>query len=169
MTDWPVHERAGSEGRWRAGVDPRELLAAVYDAHAGKLYRYALMLLADHGTAEDAIHEAFAKLAGMGKRLGTINSYEGYLRTAVRNECYRIIRRRRRRSEEIDLSSIDSILEPVCQEGFDEEEIIERDRGRNINRAIDNIRNEHEGNRNNNNLNEVLRGLNLNTGGQPGE
>ena len=57
----------------------------------------------------------------------------------------------------------------IDSEGFDEEEIIERDRGRNINRAIDNIRNEHEGNRNNNNLNEVLRGLNLNTGGQPGE
>ncbi|MHC4676065.1 MAG: RNA polymerase sigma factor, partial [Planctomycetota bacterium] len=102
--------------------EPRELLAAVYDAYSGNLYRYALMLLVDHGAAEDALHEAFAKLAGMGRRMGKIHSYQGYLRRAVRNECYRIIQRRQRRGKEIDVASVDSILESTGSEGFDEEE-----------------------------------------------
>ena len=122
MTDQPVHERVDGEACWRANTEPKELLAAAYDAYAGNLYRYALMLLADHGAAEDAIHDAFTKLARMGRKMGTINSYEGYLRTVVRNECYRIIQHRQRWSKAVDITSVDSILEPACSESCDEDD-----------------------------------------------
>ncbi|UCD30278.1 MAG: sigma-70 family RNA polymerase sigma factor [Planctomycetota bacterium] len=95
----------------QTGAGPGELLAAAYDAYAGSLYRYALLILADHGAAEDAIHDAFTRLARMGRRLRKIDSYDGYLRTAVRNECYRILRRRQRRGRKIDVVSVDSMLE----------------------------------------------------------
>jgi RNA polymerase sigma-70 factor (ECF subfamily) len=74
--------------------DPQEQLAAAYDEHAPGLYRYALMILADASAAEDAVHEVFAKLAARGERILEIASRGGYLRSAVRNESYRLLRRR---------------------------------------------------------------------------
>ena len=74
---------------------PREWLANVYDSYAGGLYRYALMILADPAAAEDVVHQVFSKLVAMQGQVKKIASCNGYLRTAVRNECYRIIRQRR--------------------------------------------------------------------------
>jgi RNA polymerase sigma-70 factor, ECF subfamily len=71
-------------------------LASVYDAHAGWLYRHALMILADHAAAEDAVQQVFAKLAAMGGRAGQVCDVRAYLRQAVRGECYRLLGRRRR-------------------------------------------------------------------------
>ena len=58
-----------------------------------KLYRYALMILADPAAAADAVHDVFIAVL----RLDVALTDEGhYLRRAVRNECYTLLRRRRR-------------------------------------------------------------------------
>ena len=77
---------------------PRDL-ADVYDTHGSKLYRYALMILANPSNAEDAVQQTFAKLAAMQPRISQLASLNGYLRTAVRNECYRMLRRKRARGQ----------------------------------------------------------------------
>jgi RNA polymerase sigma-70 factor (ECF subfamily) len=102
--------------------DPRQLLAAVYDRYADELYRYALMLTADHGTAGDAVQQAFLKLAGMGRRVLKIESYTRYLRTAVRNECWRLMKKRRPRSREAELTEARPLMAPVDPGQVDEDE-----------------------------------------------
>ncbi len=91
---------ASNEESSRQGVNgTRKQLAEAYDACAAGLYRYALMILADPAAAEDAVQQAFVKLAGMRKRISELASRDGYLRTAVRNECYSILSKKRRRGE----------------------------------------------------------------------
>lgn len=103
-------------------LSPRESLADAYARYAGSLYRYALMVLADHAAAEDAVHQAFTKMAGMGTRLDGIQAVEGYLRTAVRHECWSLIRRRRRHPPGLDESPGPALLEAAAQTGVDEDE-----------------------------------------------
>ena len=99
---------------------PRQQLAAAYDAHAEGLYRYAVMVLADRSAAEDAVQEVFARLAASGPRILEIASRNGYLRSAVRNECYRALRRRRPAGG-TDPDSV-PILAPADGQAIDEEQ-----------------------------------------------
>jgi RNA polymerase sigma-70 factor, ECF subfamily len=71
---------------------PHQLLADAYDRHGSGLFRYALLITARHAMAEDAVQQAFAKLAAMGHRIAELASHEHYLRHAVRNECYRLLK-----------------------------------------------------------------------------
>jgi RNA polymerase sigma-70 factor (ECF subfamily) len=90
-----------------ASPGPDTSVAAVYDAYAVGLYRYALMILADRQGAEDAVQQAFTKLLSQADRAARLESPEAYLRTAVRNECYSMLRYRRdRRSTDADLLEI---------------------------------------------------------------
>ena len=98
----------------------QEQLAAAYDMYAAGLYRYALMILTDHSAAEDAVQQTFVKLAARGERISEIASRNGYLRTAVRNECYRILRRRSRNGD-LNLG-LTRIIEPVDREAPDKEQ-----------------------------------------------
>jgi len=77
----------------RPGREDREALEAVYDRLAAPLFRYALILLADHHEAEDVIQHVFTTLAGRGT--GGLDSVDRYLRASVRNECYTVLNRRR--------------------------------------------------------------------------
>ncbi|UCD48815.1 MAG: sigma-70 family RNA polymerase sigma factor [Phycisphaerales bacterium] len=72
-----------------------EPLQVAYDAHAESLYRYALMIVADPEAAEDAVHQASAKLVERESAATRIDCLAVYLRTTVRNECYRVPGRRR--------------------------------------------------------------------------
>lgn len=80
---------------------PRESASAragrLYDEFAAGLYRYSVMLLADAGAAEDAIQQVFVALL---RHTGAIDNEAHYLRRAVRNECYSMLRGRTRRAEE---------------------------------------------------------------------
>jgi RNA polymerase sigma-70 factor (ECF subfamily) len=69
-------------------------LADLYDRFAGTLFRHAAMILADRSTAADAVHNVFVRLAKTG--LGGDVEWLAYLRRAVRNECYSVVRNRRR-------------------------------------------------------------------------
>jgi RNA polymerase sigma-70 factor, ECF subfamily len=60
--------------------------------------------------AEDAVHQAFAKLAALG-RIKELQSAEDYLRVAVRNECYRLLRVPHLAG--VESESAAAILEPV--------------------------------------------------------
>jgi RNA polymerase sigma-70 factor (ECF subfamily) len=83
-------------------ADPAAFVATAYDRCGEGLYRYALMILGDPSGAEDAVQQAFARLVQMGDRVGGIREAGEYLRKAVRNECWGMLRRRRRRPERID-------------------------------------------------------------------
>jgi RNA polymerase sigma-70 factor, ECF subfamily len=94
-------------------------VAAVYDAYAAGLYRYALMILADRQGAEDAVQQAFAKLLGQARVRATLECPQAYLRVAVRNECYSQLRRRRR----APTMGSDELLEIAGDAGGDEERL----------------------------------------------
>jgi RNA polymerase sigma-70 factor, ECF subfamily len=106
--------------------DPKASLADLYEAHAPRLYRYALMILADPSTAEDVCHQVFTKLLKMSHQILQIQSCEHYLTTAVRNECYRTLQDRREGRMNID--TIEPFLEPIApaQPGHDEKEAVEK-------------------------------------------
>ena len=94
----------------RRGDGPAAHVGRLYDQYGASLYRYALMLLADHAGAEDAIHQVFARLIA---RPREIDQNEHYLRRAVRNECYSALRVRvTERSEAPLLEAVASDVEP---------------------------------------------------------
>ena len=99
---------------------PREAASAragrLYDEFAAGLYRYAVMLLADAGAAEDAIQQVFAALL---RNTAAIDNEAHYLRRAVRNECYSMLRGRIRRAAETLLRPL---LEPAAAAGVDHAE-----------------------------------------------
>jgi RNA polymerase sigma-70 factor (ECF subfamily) len=87
-------------------VEPGDRVGRLYDQFAPSLYRYALMILADHGAAADAVQQVFV---GMLRARSAIDSDERYLRRAVRNECYSALRRRRRKPEQSDAPLLEAV------------------------------------------------------------
>ena len=87
----------------------------LYGELGADLYRYAVMLVADPASAEDAIQQVFALLL---RHSGSIENETHYLRRAVRNECYSMLRGRVRRKEEPSRP----LLEPVASEGVSQAE-----------------------------------------------
>jgi RNA polymerase sigma-70 factor (ECF subfamily) len=80
------------------GEDPGYWIGGLYDRVAAGLYRYALMILADPTAAADAVHQVF--VAVLRTRNREIESGERYLRRAVRNECYSMLRHAKRHPAE---------------------------------------------------------------------
>jgi len=105
-------DREDDPGRRRAA------LAALYDAHAVGLYRYALMILANAAEAQDAVQQAFTKY--MDRRGLAVLSEADYLRTAVRNECFSAFRRRRR---DHPPAASSCLLEPVAPGALPDERL----------------------------------------------
>lgn len=66
----------------------------LYTAAAPRMVALAWMLLGRREHAEDAVHDAFATLAA--RDLDDVRQPEAYLRTAVVNECRRVMRQRTR-------------------------------------------------------------------------
>jgi len=73
-------------------------LAAIYDAHAGALYRYLVSLLGNPEEAEDALQEVFLNLARRPER-GHIRDLRPYLFRAAHNQAIVVLRRRTRHEE----------------------------------------------------------------------
>ncbi|MEO7273920.1 MAG: sigma-70 family RNA polymerase sigma factor [Vicinamibacterales bacterium] len=82
----------------RSSNDLTSLVGRLYDQHGTALYRYALMLLADPAAAEDAVQQVFASMLSSGVATAIQHDRE-YLRQAVRNACYSMLRRRVTRAE----------------------------------------------------------------------
>jgi RNA polymerase sigma-70 factor (ECF subfamily) len=68
-------------------------IGRLYDTYGASLYRYAVMILADAASAEDAVHSVFTAILRQPK---PVNHELAYVRRAVRNECFSILRRRQR-------------------------------------------------------------------------
>ena len=79
----------------------------LYEQFGPALHRYALMILANRQDSEDAIQQVF--LAFVRRGAAHLDSPEAYLRTAVRNECFSMLRRRR--DTPVDTSA--TLIEPV--------------------------------------------------------
>jgi hypothetical protein len=82
------------------------LVARVYAESGPRRYRCALMILADHGDAEDVIQRVFATLLDKAPR---IDHEPAFVRTAVRNAAYSLLRQRRTAR-----LAQDRILEPLA-------------------------------------------------------
>src|SRR5687768_10481467 len=82
----------------------REWLGALYDRHAAGLYRYAVMILADTEAAADAVQQVFTRLVD--PRLRRPDVEANYLRRAIRNECFSMLRDRHRRQPAADSHEI---------------------------------------------------------------
>jgi len=90
---------------------PSERIGRLYDRFAAPLFRFAVIILADRAAAADAVQQVFVTL--LRGRGGDRRSDATYLRRAVRNECYSIVRRRRKDT----VSATDlPILEAVAAE-----------------------------------------------------
>ena len=94
-------------------------LADLYEQYGPRLYRYALLILADAAGAEDVVHDAFCQLAGALQRRADVATLP-YLTTIVRNECYSHLRRRRRSP----IVTTDALLEPMAADGNDDERLL---------------------------------------------
>jgi RNA polymerase sigma-70 factor, ECF subfamily len=75
-----------------ANEDRRQFVTRVYAESGPRLYRYALMILADHGDAEDVVQQVFTAVL---TRPAAIDDEAAYFRTAVRNAAYSRLRQRR--------------------------------------------------------------------------
>jgi RNA polymerase sigma-70 factor (ECF subfamily) len=92
-------------------------LADLYDRFGPRLYRYALMILADPAAAEDVVQDVFLALAR--RRPRDIATLDAYLKLAVRNGCYSVLRGRRARpdagSDTVPLESAGDDEEPAVR------------------------------------------------------
>ena len=75
--------------------DPAHWIGRAYDRHAAGLFRYALMLLGDTASAADAVQQVFLALVRNRRAVEGVDHEDRYLRRAVRNECFSVLRRRR--------------------------------------------------------------------------
>jgi RNA polymerase sigma-70 factor (ECF subfamily) len=91
-----------------------ETIGAAYDRYAASLFRYAVVMLGDPSAAADAVHQVFvAWLRGA----NSVDNEEHYLRRAIRNECFSVLRRRQR-----DRANAAPILEPADRAAADTEQ-----------------------------------------------
>ena len=106
-------------------VEPHERVLGLYDRYGASLYRYALMLLADPAAAEDAVQQVFMSVlrSGVSARL---EADERYLRRAIRNECYSMLRRRRMRPIQVEPQAL---LEQITSADSKPDERLALERG----------------------------------------
>jgi RNA polymerase sigma-70 factor (ECF subfamily) len=90
IVDWRVF--ISGEMRQASDEERRRQVSRVYAGFGPRLYRYALMILADHRDAEDVIQQVFAAVLARGT---AIEDEDAYFRTAVRNAAYSLLRQRR--------------------------------------------------------------------------
>jgi len=86
------------QGLTPATMTDDDSLAAIYDAHAGALYRYLVSFLGNPEEAEDALQEVFLNLARRPQR-GHIRDLRPYLFRAAHNQAIVFLRRRKRHEE----------------------------------------------------------------------
>ena len=75
--------------------DPQKALGDLFDLTAVRLVRLAMSVAGNQMDAEDAVQGAFSRIAGKPKLLAKADSPWPYLIRTVRNECLRIIQKRR--------------------------------------------------------------------------
>ena len=71
----------------------------LYERYRGPMYRTALRYLKDEGRAQDAVHDAFVKIALHFQKISALSCMElgSYIVTIVENRCIEILRKEKRR------------------------------------------------------------------------
>lgn len=105
----------GRAERERSGVKEADL-AAVYDAHAGALYRYLLALLGEVEEAEDALQEVFVAFLRRGG-MNPVRNLRAYLLRAARTQALMTLRLRRKHRREREAACISWIDAAACSLG----------------------------------------------------
>ena len=77
------------------------------------------MILANRQDSEDAVQQVFTRLLRSREAIQA-DAIDAYLRTAVRNECFSVLRSRQRAPDAAD----GALLEPIAPGGADPEERI---------------------------------------------
>jgi RNA polymerase sigma-70 factor (ECF subfamily) len=98
-------------------------IAQLYDRHAAGLYRYALMVLANREEAADAVHQVFTRL--IDGRSDRPEAEQNYLKRAVRNECFSILRGRQRERVLVDSQPLLDVVH-AADDRIDDRLMIER-------------------------------------------
>ena len=102
-----------------------DTIAALYATHGARLYRYAVLLLADCTAAEDAVQDVFVQLARTFKDRSMSDISFAYLATTLRNTCYSMLRRRR--GALIGLATLVGrvgLIEPASADASEEERLL---------------------------------------------
>jgi RNA polymerase sigma-70 factor (ECF subfamily) len=107
-------------------VEPHDTVVCLYDRYGSSLYRYALMLLTDHAAAEDAVHEVFTSVLRSGA-VARLESDERYLRRAIRNECFSMLKQRSQRRQ--IQGEPDAMLERIASADSHPDERLALERG----------------------------------------
>lgn len=81
-----------------AAPDARQLVSALYQAHALTLVKLAVLMTGDQPTAEDVVQDAFLGLYRRWQALHDTDKALGYLRSSVLNGCRSVHRVRFRRA-----------------------------------------------------------------------
>ena len=101
-----------------------QLSELAYNRYGATLYRYALMIVADHGMAEDVIHLVFMKYIRSGRKIAELEALYLYLRKAVRNESYKQLQKKTA-NEQLKLNySRRPLLESKSEDSAFEQQLI---------------------------------------------
>jgi len=75
------------------------IIERLFDQYANQVLGYLRAMTCHSDLAEDALQEAFVRLARRAGHLSEVNNLRGYLFRIARNEALRILRREKRRME----------------------------------------------------------------------
>lgn len=84
-----------------------EAFAELYDALAGRVYRFLVVRLGSRADADDVLQEVFIRLARSREQFERIENLTAYVFTVARNEAARFAKRRSRRRA-VEISSLDA-------------------------------------------------------------
>ncbi|WBQ03218.1 sigma-70 family RNA polymerase sigma factor [Kribbella sp. CA-293567] len=79
------------------GLGPQDTVAEAFEAHRGRLVGMAYRMLGSRADAEDAVQEAWLRLAR--QDTASITNLAGWLTTVVGRECIDVLRRRKAKPE----------------------------------------------------------------------
>ena len=86
----------GTAARARLTVDAGDLVGDLFECHAVRLIRMAVLLVGDQSSAEDVVQDAFLGLYRGAGRLRDPANAVAYLRASVLNGCRSVLRSRKR-------------------------------------------------------------------------
>ena len=78
---------------------PEELGVAYFNTLRDKMFRFAVSIVSDRDSAEDAVQDVFVKILLLSEQ-NRCKNFEAFAMTSVRNKCYDMLRHSRFRSNE---------------------------------------------------------------------
>ena len=109
----------------RAQHGDHDAFAELARMHVTRLDAAARLILRDHDLARDAVQEGFIRAWRSLPTLREPDAFDGWLRTLVTRSCLDMVRRRRRRAIEVELSPVDEPAIPDATLAFADRELLD--------------------------------------------